>query len=261
VLPVSLRVIQYPPRDLVVARFLEPGLDDLVVADLEQGGAGKRHQNRRMGGDKDLGLARFEKRMKLGQERKLALRRQRRLGLVHDEYPARLQSMLEKSDERFPVRALVKGPSAVREVRITAEIWDAVPDGVRVAARHGTPKSDMEGIDPRRATGLDARRWLADAEADVLVVGHTHIAFALQVAGGGLIVNPGALLRDPAHRSDPGAMLFDPDTGKSVPMPPLEGGTFGVLELPAKTFTVYRAADGAEVDILRIDAPEPRPTQ
>lgn len=136
--------------------------------------------------------------------------------------------------------------------------WDAVLDGVRVAVRHGTPKSDMDGIDPRLALGSDVRRWLADADADVLVVGHTHLAFALRAAGGGLVVNPGALLRDPAHRAEAGAMLFDPDSGKFVPVPPLEGGTFGVLELPAKSFTVYRAADGSEVEILRIEAPEAR---
>jgi predicted phosphodiesterase len=133
--------------------------------------------------------------------------------------------------------------------------WDAVLDGIRVAVRHGTPTSDMEGIDPRLVTVSDTRRWLTDAGADVLIVGHTHIAFAMQIPGGGLIVNPGALLRDPAHRSEPGAMLFDPDTGKSMPVPPLEGGTFGVLTLPARTFNVYRAADGEEVDILRVGAP------
>jgi hypothetical protein len=34
-----------------------------------------------------------------------------------------------------------------------------------------------------------------------------------------------------------------------------------VLTLPAKTFNVYRAADGGEVDILRIDAPDTRPAR
>jgi putative phosphoesterase len=134
--------------------------------------------------------------------------------------------------------------------------WDAVLDGVRVAVRHGTPKSDMDGVDPRLALGPDVRRWLADVDADVLVVGHTHLAFALRAAGGGLVVNPGALLRDPAHRAEAGTMLFDPDSGKFVPAPPLQGGTFGVLELPTKDFTVYRAADGSEVELLRSEAPE-----
>ena len=136
--------------------------------------------------------------------------------------------------------------------------WGAVLDGVHVAVHHGSPRSDMTGIDPRLALGADARRWLAEAEADVLVVGHTHLAFALRVAGGGLVVNPGALLRDPATKPEAGAMLFDPDARKFVPAPPLDGGTFGVLRLPERTFTVHRAADGHEVDVVRVDAPEAR---
>jgi putative phosphoesterase len=136
--------------------------------------------------------------------------------------------------------------------------WNATLDGVRVAVRHGSPKSDMAGIDPRLALGPDVRRWLAEGEADVLVVGHTHLAFALREAGGGLVINPGALLRDPATRPEADAMLFDPDSGKFTPAPPLNGGTFGVFWLPEKTFTVHRAADGREVDVLRVEAPEVR---
>lgn len=115
--------------------------------------------------------------------------------------------------------------------------WDAVLDGVRVAVRHGSPKSDMDGIDPRLALGEDVRRWLADTNADVLIVGHTHLAFALLAADGGLVVNRGALLRDPAHRAEGNAMLWDADSGKFEPAPPLQGGTFGVLELPKKVYT------------------------
>jgi predicted phosphodiesterase len=198
-------------------------------------------------------------------EETIALLRERRVPCIrgnHDRWAVGRGRADAPEDTGVPVHDASGFDLSSDAIKFLASLptrWDAVPDGVRVAARHATPKSDMEGIDPRLATGLDARRWLAEAEADVLVVGHTHVAFALQVAGGGLIVNPGALLRDPAHRSEPGAMLFDPDTGKSVPAPPLEGGTFGVLALPAKKFTVYRASDGVEVDILRIDAPETRP--
>jgi putative phosphoesterase len=131
-------------------------------------------------------------------------------------------------------------------------------DGVRVAVHHGSPRWDMAGIDPHVALGGDVRRWLAEADADVLVVGHTHLAFALREVGSGLIANPGALLRNSAGGRGGTAMVFDPDAGKFVPAPPQVGGTFGVLTLPAKTFTVYRASDGSEVDILRLDAPEVR---
>lgn len=130
-------------------------------------------------------------------------------------------------------------------------------DGVRVAVRHGTPKSDMEGIDPLLAIGPDARRWLWESDADVLIVGHTHIPFALRAAGGGLIVNPGALLREASEEARVGARRFDPEVGDFVPVD-VEGGSFGVLDLPAKSFRVYRASDGSEIDIARMELSETR---
>jgi len=73
--------------------------------------------------------------------------------------------------------------------------WDAAIEGVRVAVRHGTPRSDMDGVYPDQASAADVSPWLEQARADVLVVGHTHIAFVLRALGGGLVINPGALLR------------------------------------------------------------------
>lgn len=141
-------------------------------------------------------------------------------------------------------------------VRFLAELplrWDIVADGVRVAVRHGSPSSDMDGIYPDQATPDDARRWLEQAGADVLIVGHTHLAFAMRTLDGGMIANPGALLRDAANALAGHAMLFDRNTGKFVPAPAPGGGTFGVLDLPSREFTVHRASDGEELDI-------PRPT-
>lgn len=143
-------------------------------------------------------------------------------------------------------------PDALRFLAELPTAWNLVVDGVRVAVRHGTPRSDMDGIYPDNATAEDARRWLNEAEADVLLVGHTHIAFAMTTLDGGIIANPGALLRESAD-ADVRPMVFDRETGKFVPGPARGGGTFGVLELPARRFTVHRAADGVEVEI-------PRPT-
>ena len=71
-------------------------------------------------------------------------------------------------------------------------------------------------------------------DADVLIVGHTHWPFALRFDAR-WICNPGALLRSPAE-----------GVGN-----PAAGATFGVLELPERCWRVYRAGDGAEVEILR----------
>jgi predicted phosphodiesterase len=81
----------------------------------------------------------------------------------------------------------------------------------------------------------EGRRLLDAADADVLVVGHSHVAFALEIVGRGWIVNPGAVLRDPAPGGD---------------NPPATA-TFGVLTLPSAAFSVYGVTTGAEERALR----------
>lgn len=95
--------------------------------------------------------------------------------------------------------------------------------GVRVAVWHASPGSDMLGIEPERMAPSRLARLCAEAATDVLVVGHTHEALAAP-AGEGLVVNPGARW-----------------SGASV-------GTFGVLELPARRFSVCRASDGGALE-------------
>jgi putative phosphoesterase len=99
--------------------------------------------------------------------------------------------------------------------------------GIRVAVWHASPGDLMRGIHADRAQDVDA--ILASAAADVLIVGHTHVPLHLS-APGGAIVNPGSILR----RSPP---------SEKIPA----SGTFGVLELPSRRFTVHRASDGAVV--------------
>jgi putative phosphoesterase len=108
-------------------------------------------------------------------------------------------------------------------------------EGVRVAVHHGSPRGDMDGIEPQQISFERAAEHLRAASTDVLVVGHTHLSFQLDVEGVGTIVNPAALLRSPASDDDL----------------PRATARFGVLELPTKRFTVYRVADGREVEIIR----------
>ena len=129
--------------------------------------------------------------------------------------------------------------------------WDTVLDGVRVAMRHATPRSDMEGIYPGEASNADVERWLAEAQADVLIVGHTHQPFVLMTSGGSLIVNPGALLRAPGKNLSQ-QMVYNLERRTFELAPVAVGGTFGVLELPTRSFTVYSAKDGVEIEIPRL---------
>lgn len=108
-------------------------------------------------------------------------------------------------------------------------------EGVRVAVHHGSPRGDMDGVLPTEIEYELAREHLVAANADVLLVGHTHVAFALNVDGVGMIANPAAVLRDPADGAE---------------NPPATG-SFGILELPSRRFSVHRAKDGAELEIIR----------
>jgi len=113
--------------------------------------------------------------------------------------------------------------------------WSTVLEGTRVAVHHASPRSDMDGIAPDEMTSARARMYLDLADAEILVVGHTHIPCVIHVSDKRIIANPGALLRASVESTD----------GPEAP------GIFGVLELPSRDFRVHRASDGAEIDIVR----------
>jgi putative phosphoesterase len=114
--------------------------------------------------------------------------------------------------------------------------WGATMEGVRVAVHHGSPLGgNMIGIDPTGLTRAEAIDLLDTADADVLIVGHTHRAFEVTVEGRGVILNPGALLRDPAEGAE---------------NPPATG-IFGVLELPSRAFTVHSVRKGGAGRLYR----------
>lgn len=166
----------------------------------------------------------------------IALLRERQVVCIrgnHDRWA------LEKAEEREEVdgHALSSASRSFLETLQTS--WRATIDGVRVAMHHASPNSDMRPIVPDRASDADVRDWLATSEADVLIVGHTHRAFALRADVCGLIVNPGALLRTETMEKTGHVRLR--------PASPLEGGTFGILELPTGSFRVLNGRDASEV--------------
>lgn len=148
-------------------------------------------------------------------------------------------SATELSDES--VRFLASLPTA----------WNAVIGGVTVGVHHASPGSDMDGIYPGQASHAVALRWLERAQAEVLLVGHTHLPFVLTVDGGGVIANPGALLRGSQVKPAATGWVYDLERGVFAPAPSPPGGTFGVLDLPSQRFVVVNASDGSEVEIPR----------
>ena len=107
--------------------------------------------------------------------------------------------------------------------------WSAIIDGVRVVLAHARPRSDMHGI-ARDTPARELMELLDQAAADILIVGHTHVPFVRRLDDGRIVMNPGALLRDPA----PGCEVATP-------------GTFAVIDVMTRTITVRRAKDGGHV--------------
>jgi len=128
-------------------------------------------------------------------------------------------------------------------------VWKKVVEGVRVAVCHGTPKSDMDGIHPGTLISAEAQALLTATASDVLISGHTHAAAVVQDIGGGMIVNPGALLREPSGGGAPAPVRFDKRRRAFIEDMAAPRGTFGILELPAKTFTLHLASDGSELPV------------
>jgi predicted phosphodiesterase len=69
-------------------------------------------------------------------------------------------------------------------------------EGVRITVvRVSTAADDMKGITLHDADRVRYQELLDQTGVDVLAVGHTHLAGVIHVGGGGLIMNPDALLR------------------------------------------------------------------
>lgn len=82
------------------------------------------------------------------------------------------------------------------------------------------------------------RRLLAAAGCDVLLVGHTHQAFAVHHPGGGLVANPGALGRPPFVSVHRVPIIGQPGRSPGGEGSPGAAGTFGILVLPQRRFVV-----------------------
>ena len=134
-------------------------------------------------------------------------------------------------------RLLYMSPDAITWLASLPKVWRTTIEGIRVVVVHGTPLSDMDGIYPSE-TGSELESWLAVAEADVLIAGHSHIPLHRHISGGKLVVNPGALWRGAEAAAE--AMALDPSGGPSRPAEGPQGGCYGVLELPSKRWTLHR---------------------
>lgn len=115
--------------------------------------------------------------------------------------------------------------------------WRIEHAGVRVVVHHGSPAGDTDGLEPEHLDAALVRTHLDRADADVLIVGHTHVAMDVELPGRGRIVNPGAVLRAP---------LYEPGDG------PPASATFGVLEVETAEWRVLSVGTGEPATVVRM---------
>lgn len=156
----------------------------------------------------------------------------------------------EATDMPYDATAADLSGESLRFLAALPLSWSSEVEGVRISVHHARPSSDMDGVYPELARHVELCGMLDDAEADVLVVGHTHVAFCIEVGDRGMVANPGALLSATANAGS-APWLYDPETKKFFQMPDSVGGTFGVLDVPSRAFRVYATCDGAEIVVHR----------
>lgn len=109
-------------------------------------------------------------------------------------------------------------------------------EGMRLLLAHGSPWDVSSYIFPSANSYYKMLRVADEViDADVVLLGHTHVPMAVEV-GGLWIFNPGSVERNRNSLDR----------------------TCAVLELPAKTITVYDIDSGGETDISRLKLDHPR---
>jgi putative phosphoesterase len=103
-------------------------------------------------------------------------------------------------------RRRLLGPRGWQPARLKDDTWaflEALPPalaveagGRRVAVHHGSPASDLEYVTPYKPLPPSVRDFWADSDADLLVLGHSHIPMIERLAGG-TIVNAGSVMGVP----------------------------------------------------------------
>ena len=193
-------------------------------------------------------------------EETLQLLRERRIPTVrgnHDRWAVGLGTADDPNGEGDGTYDATGFDLSAVSLRFLVELpvsWRMEHLGVRVAMFHASPKGDTVGIYPLMTTKDEVRAALEQADADVLIVGHTHGACALTTKKGGLIVNPGALLRHQGDSSQLSEAVARTSAASGVPASAIQGGTFGILELPSERFTLHRASDGRALELFRCEA-------
>ncbi len=96
--------------------------------------------------------------------------------------------------------------------------WQARFDGYSVFMCHGKPGNNIWGLYRDHVSDTLLNMMLGSLDADVLIVGHTHVPMYIRVANG-VVINPGSLYTFNSMRTT--------------------SHTYGVLHIPSLDFDLY----------------------
>src|SRR2546422_6217216 len=116
--PVSGWILEHAPRDLEMRRLFEIHTWERGIIERDELGIGIGHQNRRVGGDQELGAARLHQGVHLREKDELTLRRKSGLRLVEQEKTF-LEPALDDREKCLPMRAAVQRLAAIQRVGIS----------------------------------------------------------------------------------------------------------------------------------------------
>jgi putative phosphoesterase len=115
-------------------------------------------------------------------------------------------------------RGQVIGPQGWKRAVFRDDTWEflrALPASSRheyagrvLAIHHGSPESDTEFVTPYKPLPESVERFWNNDAAEVLVLGHTHIAM-IDRGPGGMIVNPGSVLGVPGVQTSYSFAILD----------------------------------------------------
>jgi len=96
--------------------------------------------------------------------------------------------------------------------------WQKQYDGYNIFMCHGKPGNNIWGLYRDHVSDTLLNMMLGSLDADVLIVGHTHVPMYIRVANG-VVINPGSLYTFNSMRTT--------------------SHTYGVLHLPSLDFDLY----------------------
>lgn len=110
------------------------------------------------------------------------------------------------------------GPRGWRPAQLRNDTWEFLEtlpthrlidqDGRRLALYHGSPRSDLEFVSPYKPLPESVHQFWEETDAQILILGHTHIPM-IDRQPRGTIINPGSVLSNPSIQTSHSFAVVD----------------------------------------------------